>query len=289
MTGEPLLDARLLGRLEALQIGTRRRLAGRLSGNHRSVRHGTSLDFADYREYHPGDDFRRIDYHLLARLDVALLKLFEAEDDLSVRLLVDTSGSMAGGGKMRQAARVAAALGFVALVRRDAVTVHTFPASTSPPRFVGRSAAPALFAHLAGLRAEGRTDVAAAATALLARRGPPGLTVLVSDLLTPEWETALQRLPARGGDVVVVHVLAGDDLHPDLEGDLELVDAEGAGRVPVSLGADVVAAYEQAARRWADGVADRCHRAGLGYVRVMADDDLEDVLLAGWREAGVLR
>lgn len=286
---EPLLDARLLGRLEALQVGTRRRLAGRLSGNHRSVRHGSSLDFADYRQYHPGDDYRRIDYHLLARLDVVLLKLFEAEDDLSVRLLVDTSGSMAGGGKLRQAARIAAALGFVALVRRDPVIVHAFPAAGASPRFNGRAAAPALFAHLAALTAGGETNVAAAAAHLLARRGPPGLTALVSDLLTPEWETALQRLPARGGDVVVVHVLATEDLRPSATGDVELVDAEGGRRVAVSLGADVVAAYEQVVSVWADRVADRCHRAGLGYVRVLADDDLAHVLFAGWREAGVLR
>lgn len=283
---EPLLDPRLLGRLEALQVGTRRRLAGRLSGNHRSVRHGSSLDFADYRQYHPGDDYRRIDYHLLARLDVVLLKLFEAEDDLSVRLLVDASGSMATGGKLRW---LAAALGFVALVRRDPVTVHTFPAARPSPRFNGRAAAPALFAHLGSLTAGGETNVAAAAAHLLARRGPPGLTALVSDLMTPEWETALERLPARGGDVVVVHVLATEDLRPSLTGDVELVDAEGGRRVAVTLGTDAVAAYEQVVTAWADGVADRCHRAGLGYVRVLADEDLADVLFAGWRAAGVVR
>ncbi|HET9442900.1 MAG TPA: DUF58 domain-containing protein [Acidimicrobiales bacterium] len=286
---EVLLEPGVLARLEALQVATRRRLAGHLAGNHRSVRHGTSLDFADYRQYHPGDDFRRIDYHLLARLDVVLLKLFEAEDDLSVRLLVDTSGSMAAGGKLRQAARMAAALGFVGLVRRDAVSVHTFPARGSPPRFVGRAAAPALFDHLAGLRAGGRTDVAAAASDLLARRGPPGLTALISDLLTPEWQAALARLPARGGDVVVLHVLGAEDLRPSLEGDVELVDVESGRRVPVSLGADVVAGYRRAVLAWADGVADRCHRAGLGYVRVMADDDVESVLVGHWRDAGVLR
>ncbi|MGI8686918.1 MAG: DUF58 domain-containing protein [Acidimicrobiales bacterium] len=285
----PLLDAQLLGRLEALQVGTRRRLAGRLSGGHRSVRHGSSLDFADYRQYHPGDDYRRIDYHLLARLDLVLLKLFEAEDDLSVRLLVDTSGSMAAGGKLRQAARTAAALGFVALVRRDAVTVHTFPTVGPAPRFNGRAAAPALFAHLGGLVAAGQTNVAAAAAHLLARRGPPGLTVLVSDLLTPEWETALQRLPARGGEVVVVHVLGAEDLRPSVIGDVELVDAESGSRVAVSLGADVVDAYERVVAAWAERVEDRCHHAGLGYVRVLADDDLGDVLFGGWRRAGVLR
>src|SRR5215468_300381 len=103
-----------MARLERLQLGTRRRLSGQFAGEHRSRRHGTSLDFADYREYHPGDDFRRIDYHLWARLDVLLLKLFEADDDLTLRLLVDTSASMAGP-KLQQARRVAAALGFVSL------------------------------------------------------------------------------------------------------------------------------------------------------------------------------
>src|SRR5262245_45070016 len=102
-----------MARLERLQLGTRRRLSGQFAAEHRSPRHGTSLDFADYREYHPGDDFRRIDYDLYARLDVLLLKLYEAEDDLTLRLLIDTSRSMAGD-KLVQAERIAAALGFVA-------------------------------------------------------------------------------------------------------------------------------------------------------------------------------
>ena len=90
-----LLEPALLARLEAMQLVTRRRLAGSLAGEHRSTRHGSSLDFADQREYHPGDDFRRIDYHVLARLDQLLIRLYEADDDLLVRLVVDTSASMA--------------------------------------------------------------------------------------------------------------------------------------------------------------------------------------------------
>jgi uncharacterized protein (DUF58 family) len=285
----PLLDPRLLARLETLQLGTRRRLAGQLAGEHRSPRHGTSLDFADYRPYHPGDDFRRIDYHLYARLDVLLLKLFEAEDEVQLRLLVDTSASMATGGKLAQAARVAGALGFVALVRRDPVTLHTFPLERPAPRFTGRGAAPALFGHLSRLTAGGDTRFAAAATHLLARPGPPGLTVVLSDLLTPEWEAGLSRLPARGADLVVVHVLAPDELHPDLVGDVDLVDAETGRRLSVSLSPETLAAYARAASEWADAVAARCRRAGAAYLRVLADDDVKRLLLGGWREAGVLR
>src|SRR5579884_1009861 len=310
-----LLAPDFLARLEALQLGTRRRLAGVLAGEHRSSRRGTSLDFADYRQYHPGDDFRRIDYHLFARLDVLLLKLYEADEDLQLRLLIDTSASMgarrrsgasaaaaatgAGGNgaqragrraaepggdgaawsrltrrrrhrtptgdrpgtvspaadatsatgrpettKLRQAERIAAALGFVALVRRDPVSVHTFPLDRPAPRFCGRGAVPALFAHLESLEAEGTTNFAAAVSHTLARPGPPGLTVVLSDLLTPEWEPALSRMPARGGDVVVVHVLAAGDLEPPGAGDIELVDRETGERVAVSITAETAARYQ---------------------------------------------
>ena len=284
-----LLPPRLLARLETLQLATRRRLAGQLAGEHRSPRHGTSLDFADYRTYHPGDDFRRIDYHLYARLDTLLLKLYEAEDEVRLRLLIDTSASMGRGGKLQQAARVAAALAFVALVRRDPVTLHTFPFEGAAPRFVGRGAAPLLFRHLEGLQASGTTPFAAAATHLLARPGAPGVTVVCSDLLTPEWESGLSRLPARGAEVVVVHVLAPEDLTPDFVGDLELVDAEGGGRVAVSCSPDTVAGYARAAGAWADNVAARARAAGAAYVRIGSDDDLEPLLLGHWRGAGVLR
>ncbi len=288
-TGARLLDPRLLARLEALQLGTRRRLAGHFAGEHRSTRRGSSPDFADYRQYHPGDDFRRIDYFLYARLDVLLLKLYEAEDDLHLRLLVDTSASMAVAGKLEQATRVAAALGFVALTRRDPVSVHTFPLQRAAPRFAGRGAVPALFGHLAGLEATGDTAFAAAVSSMLARPGPAGLTVVISDLLTEEWEAALSRLPSRGGDVMVVHVLAAEELHPTLVGDLELVDREGGGRVVVSLAADTLKEYEQATAAWLDRVRGRCAQVGAAYVRLLADDDLEAALLGTWRREGVLR
>jgi uncharacterized protein (DUF58 family) len=284
-----LLDPAFLARLEALQLGTRRRLAGHFAGEHRSVRHGQSVDFADYRQYHPGDDFRRIDYFLYARLGVLNVKLFEAEEDLQLRLLVDTSASMGSGGKLATAARVAAALGFVALTRRDPVSVHTFPLDRPGPRFAGRGAVPALFAHLERLEAGGNTPFAAAVSALLARPGPAGLTVVVSDLLTPEWEPALGRLPSRGGDVVVVHVLDPEELRPSLAGDLELVDRESGGRVAVSLVPDTVAQYRQVVEAWLDRVAARCRQVGAGYVRLLTTDDLEAALLGAWRTAGVLR
>ena len=291
--GPALLEPTLLARLEAMQLVTRRRLAGSLAGEHRSTRYGSSLDFADQREYHPGDDFRRIDYHVLARLDQLLIRLYEADDDLVVRLVVDTSASMAYGGKLRQAARLAGALGFVALTRRDAVSVHSYPLDQPAPRFRGRNSTGALFAHLSGLTPSGITGFGAAVSHLLARPGPAGVTIVVSDMLTPDWSNGLLRVPSRGADLVLVHVLAADDLRPvvrgDLRGDLELVDSETAEEVLVSASDAVLDQYERTAGAWADDVARRCRGLGAAYVRVMADDDPERVLLQAWRHDGVLR
>jgi uncharacterized protein (DUF58 family) len=285
----PLLSPTVLGRLERLQLGTRRRLAGRFSGEHRSVRHGSSLDFADEREYLPGDDFRRIDYALWARTDQLFVKLFEAEDDVTVRLLLDTSASMGLHGKLRQAARAAAAVGFVALVRRDAVHVHTFPAEAPPRRFVGRQASSALLGHLDGLVAHGRTDVVGAAMDLLARPGQRGVTVLISDLLTGAWGEAIDRLPARGDDLAVVHLLSRHELAPDLAGDLDLVDAESGARLAVSLSTDALGGYRASTRQWVSHVQDRVRHVGATYVGLLAEDDLEAVLLRHWHDEGVLR
>ncbi len=286
--GDDLVSPRLLARLERLQLVNRRRLAGGLAGEHRSPRHGSSLDFADFREYYPGDDLRRLDISALARLDRLLIKLFDAEDDLVLRILIDTSGSMEGS-KLQRAKEVAAALGFSALVRRDVVTVHSFPTMAVGPRFRGRSATKALFGHLAQFEAGGETGLSLAADRVLAQPGPPGMTIVISDLLTPEWDAGISRLPARRGEFVVVHLLDPTDLDPDLSGDLELIDAESGERLEVSLSARALEDYRTLAASWVDDVAHRVRAVGGGYLRTLTTDDLEAVLLGRSRDAGVLR
>lgn len=283
-----LLSPTLMARLENLQIRSRHRLVGRFGGEHMSKRYGNTIDFADFREYHPGDDFRRIDYHVMARLDQVLIKLFEADDEVTLRLLIDTSASMAVGEKLEQAKRLAAALGFVALTAHDAVSVHTFPTNGPAPRFAGRAAIPAFFSYLDSLEATGPTPFAQAARHLLSQSSLPGITVLLSDLLTPEW-SSLIHLRASGSDVTVLHVLCDEDLDPDYSGDLELVDREGGGRLTVSVTDDIAASYRARVGLWRQAVSDSARGSGAVYLPINADDDIESLLLKTWREAGVLR
>lgn len=281
-----LLDADLLATLERLQLSTRRPLAGQLSGGHRSKRYGTSLDFADFREYQAGDDFRRIDYLTLARLDQLLIRLYDAEDDLVVRLVIDTSASMGFDGKLRRACQVAAAMGFVALTRRDAVTVHT--AGSTPLRFRGRGGWHRLHGHLEQQVAQGQGSLVATAAELLGRSGPPGLTVLCSDLLDPEWEAALRRLPARGADLVVAHVLGSGELRPDIRGDVDLVDAETGERVAMSATPTELEAYQGRLQAWMGQVQSLVRGLGAGYVLVDPDADLRTLILGEMRRSQVL-
>lgn len=284
-----LLDPKLLTQLERLQLRTRRRLAGRFAGEHRSKRFGNSLDFADQREYHPGDDYRRIDYAVYARTGQLFVRLFEAEDDLHLRILLDVSASMGHHDKLLQAKRLAAAIGFLALTRRDSVTLHLEPALRPPQRFSGRHAVTALFRTLDALQPAGHTDLRSAAADVLARPGPAGATVVISDLLTPTWEPAIDRLPARGGDVTVLHVLATEEVSPTIIGDLDVVDAESGERVAVSLSHDSVKTYRDVVDRWLLEASTRCRSRGAAYQQVMADEPIDDVVLKGWPEHGVVR
>ena len=283
-----LLSPALMARLESLQLGSRHRLMGRFGGDHKSRRYGNTVDFADFREYHPGDDFRRIDYHVMARLDQVLIKLFEADDEITVRLLIDTSASMQVGAKILQAKRLAAAMGFVALTAHDSVSVHTFPARAPAPRFAGRAAVPAFLDYVGDLEATGLTPFAEAASHLLSQSGLPGLTVVLSDLLTTEWSSLVQ-LRASGSDVIILHVLCDEDLDPDFSGDLELVDRELGERLTVSVTDEVAENYRERVRSWRADVAGSARGSGAWYEAVDAGDDIEELLLQAWRTSGVLR
>ncbi len=283
-----LLSPALMARLESLQIHNRHRLVGRFGGDHVSKRYGNTVDFADFREYHPGDDFRRIDYHVLARLDQVLIKLYEADDEVTVRLLIDTSASMSVGGKLEQAKRLAAALGFVALTAHDSVTLHTFPAHGPAPRFAGRASVPGFLTHLESLEPEGPTPFAEAAAHLLGQSALPGVTVVLSDLLTPQWRS-LVHLRAAGSEVMVVHMVCEDDLDPEYSGDLELVDREDGQRLTVSVTDEVARSYRERIERWRQEVIRATGGSGGLYLQVDAEEDIEGLLLRTWRRAGVLR
>jgi uncharacterized protein (DUF58 family) len=285
-----LLSPAEMALLERLTLVARGKLLGSFTGDHRSRRFGSSLDFADYREYRPGDDFRRIDASVSARLDRLFLRLFEAEEDVPVRIIVDASASMGFGSpsKLAMVQRLAAALTHVALLQHDRVRLYAARDRIEPSRWLaGRTAVYEAMTWLGALTPAGRGGLPGAVRAIRSE-GRPGVTAVLADLLEPAWEDALARL-GPPGEAFVVHVLAPDELEPRLEGDLTLVDAESGDEVPISIDAGTLRRYRARVSAWRDEVRSACTSRAIGYAFARADDHVLDVVLARLTDQRVVR
>jgi uncharacterized protein (DUF58 family) len=279
-----LLPVELRGRLERLSLVARRRVRAQWAGRHGSHHKGESLDFADYREYVPGDDFRRIDHNLWARLGVLLVRRFEAEEELPVRVVLDRSRSMGFYSKMDTARVLAGMLAYLGLAGGDRVQVFSIPgpegrAWAAGPAGRHLSSWPALERWLEEIEPVGAVDLSPPIRRLAGEGVNRGSLILVSDLLSPDWQSALDGLLVTSGGVVL-HVLGGEELDPTLAGDLRLADAESGREVSVSTSEETMRKYRQALEAFAAGAAGRARRAGLDYVLVPAGPNAADQVLA---------
>lgn len=302
MPDQPLFDEKTRRKLEQLMLHAPRVRSGAMKGERRSNKRGTSIEFADYRNYSPGDDLRRLDWNIYARLDRPLMKVFEDEEDLAVHLLLDSSGSMAGTPqenpdweKFTYARRLLAALGYVSLASNDRLVMTALEGSDTAdtPRFGparGRQWSMRLFQYMNSLEAAGTTDLNATLKRYAMQIGRPGLCVLASDLFSPSgYVDGLNALIGKGCEVVVLHVLAPDELEPPLAGDLRLVDVETGMAQEVSIDGGMRDLYMQRVAAWRDGIRAECLRRGAGYVAIDTRTAWERVILQDLRRVGVVR
>jgi uncharacterized protein (DUF58 family) len=281
-----LLTAELRGRLERLSLVTRRRVISQWSGRHASRHKGESLDFADYRPYVPGDDFRRIDHNLWARLGVLLVRQFEAEEELPLRVVIDTSTSMNFYRKLDVGKVLAGMVAYLGLAGGDRVQLVAFGSGGVTMGPAGRhlSRWPLLESWLEGLSAGGGGELAPSLRRLAGEGPNRGALVVVSDLMSPDFGSALDGLGVGAGGVVL-HVLGDEELDPGLAGDLLLADAETRGEVAVSTSEETMRRYRSALESFASEAAGRARRSGLDYVLVPARDDAPEQVLAALARA----
>ena len=296
--GGKLLDAEFLQKLERLSVTARRPFPGHMKGEKRSTRRGSSIEFADFREYVSGDDLRYVDWKAYARLERLFLKLFVEEEDLSIHLLVDASQSMefapsdgSRPSKFDYARKVAAALGYVGLIRYDRVGVSGFAQSLGrrTPVLRSRSAVPQLFDYLENLRAGGQTDFARALQNYAARLTSPGVCVVLSDFLDPHWEKGVRALLSRRFQIVLLQVLDPEEVEPNLLGDLRLVDSETGEAREISVTPALLQKYRETVDNFCSNLSDLAGKHGMEYVRTTTDTPFEELLLNTLRKSGLLR
>ena len=294
---DALLTPDLLRRLEQFQLLAARRAKSSLRGERRSRARGQSVEFADYRSYVPGDDFRYLDWNLYGRLERLFLKLYEEERELPVTIFLDASESMAFGEprKFSFARQVAAAVAYVALCGFDRVSLIAFPdkpeeaATRGALRSVrGKKSALELFRNLGQLQAGGTADFnhALRRGALQARHA--GLAVILSDFLDPAgYEDGLRALIGRRFQVSAVQILAPEELTPTAYGDLRLIDSETGGQQEVTFGKYRLKAYQQTVENYCQRLREYCRGRGIGFFRASSDTPLEELLLKQLRKAEV--
>ncbi|HKP51637.1 MAG TPA: DUF58 domain-containing protein [Chloroflexia bacterium] len=324
-----LFDAEFMRKLERLSLVSRKLKSGRLKGERRSPKRGQSVEFADYRTYSPGDDLRRVDWNAYARMERLFIKLFQEEEDLTVHVLLDASKSMDWGdpndviltapiapidgrqttddgrqmvrtqsdtadqNKLIYAKRVAAALGYISLTDLDRLSVTAFSKSGiqrfTPVR--GKGYAISLLRFIAGVKAEGQTDLDLMLRQYASQAKYPGLLFLLSDCLVDGGGIqGLSALQAAGHEINLIHILSPAEVHPELAliGDLRLKDVETGATQDVSIDGAILDLYREKYEQWQSGIENFCRRRGINYLHVTTDTPFEDLVLHYLRRKGIL-
>lgn len=291
---QPLLTPEFLHRLEQLELVSRKIFSGRMKGERLSKRKGQSVEFADYRPYTVGDDLRFLDWNLLARLDRLFLRLFLEEEDLHVYLLIDNSLSMDFGSpsKLHFAKQIAAALGFVGLTNLDRVVIEAFNdrLSQNLPAQRGRRSLWRMLGFLDQLGPAGPSDLARAMRSFSMRCSGKGVVILLSDFLDKNgFEEPLRYLVARQLDIYVVHVMAPEEINPEVAGDLKLVDIEDADEAEITASRPLLERYKKNLDAFRGGLHEFCTRRGITCIFAPSDTPFESLVLNYLRRKGLVR
>lgn len=292
-TASTLLDPAFLRRLDTLTLRSRRIYRGMLRGERRSRTMGRGIEFADYRPYQVGDDFRYVDWNIYSRLDRLFIKLFSEEEDINVHIFVDTSLSMDWGepSKLEYALRLAAAIGYVGLHALDRVGAVAFSdrahSTLAPHR--GRGQTLQLFEFLAGVRGGGASDLRATMREYVYRTRRRGLLILISDLWMPDgYEEGLTLAQYHRFEPFVIHVVSEDEVSPPMRGDARLVDVETGAATEVTVDGYALEAYTRARDAYFAGVERFCVHHQIDYLRTATSIPFEDLVLRYLRMGGLL-
>lgn len=279
-----LFDTDFLKKLEQLRLTSNRIYHGQGRGEHSTVKIGTSLEFSDYRNYQVGDDYRYIDWNIFSRLDRLFLKVFTAEEDLSIHLLLDTSQSMLFGDppKIDYAKRVAAALGYIGLTNLDRVGITTFGTgiheSMHPRR--GRDHFLGLLEYCDRITCGGETDFNRSLMEYSFRSRRAGLAIVISDLLDPKgFERGLESLRFARYDVLLLQILDEEEIRPGYTGPVRLRDLETEYEQRLTIDELLLARYRERVQQWCRHIEDVCLKSQIEYLRASTLIPFEDVIL----------
>lgn len=295
-----IIDDSFISMLESRDLQIKNPMEGLFGGNRRSRKYGSSVEFADFREYAMGDDLRRIDWNLYARFEKLFLKLFVDERQLHHNIYIDTSASMDWGkpNKSHVALKVAAALGFLSVQAMDRVSfykIHKDRCEDICRTIVGREA----FYNGAGLlnavKFSDESDIGKAITNVENPGKKDGLSIIISDFMTDsDWKSAVDYLLYHGREVHLLRVLSRDEVTPNLSGkvfmyDSEAIDEEDGKNFKHEITRSAVKAYEEAFLYHQNDIKEFCVARNVGFITLFSDESIEKLLFIKATEGGLIK
>jgi uncharacterized protein (DUF58 family) len=281
-------------KLDYLALVSKRVFAGRMRAERRTKKSGSGVEFADHRDYQPGDDFRYLDWNVYQRFERLLLRLYEEEEDLAIYLIVDASASMGfgGGKKLRYAKRLAAALAYVGLANLDRVSIigTNDRVMERMPTTRGKARIFKVFRFLTELEPSGTTNLGDALKTFVAQNKRRGLAVLLSDLYDPAgFEQGINVLRYNKFEPFVVHVVDPTEARPQLQGDVLLYDCETGDEREVTVTPKVLAKFAAAHAEYTQAVARFCATRQVSYIEADVAVPFDELILRVFRRGGFLR
>jgi len=278
------LDEDFLQKLDLLRILAQRRVKGVNIGEHTSWRGGGNLEFLDYRKYQLGDDLRYVDWNVYGRLDKLFIKLFQAERDLSIYVLLDTSLSMSVGSPSKEiyAKKIAAALSYIGLANLDRVGLHSFDRSISLSRAPekGRQVYLSILEFLIGLETNGETDLNSSLIEFAASAKQKGIVIILSDLLDQSgFEEGIKSLLQNKYEIIVIQVLDREERFPKLKGYLKLKDLETSVEKNLTLNSELLDRFQKKMDDYLADIRGFCLESGVEYFLTDTSISFEDFLL----------
>ena len=264
------IDEAFLKNLEKLKIIAKKGVKGPERGEHKSWRSGEGLEFLDYRKYQAGDDLRYVDWSVYGRLDKLFIKLFHAEENQTVHILLDMSRSMGAGNppKALGAKKLAAAVGYIGLANQDKITLTAFADQlvAASPVLKGKRQYARLLSYLLALTPAAQTNVNACLSEYAALCKNPGMVVVLSDLFDPKgYADGLKALTYRNFDISLIQVLDHEELCWSQTGTLLLRDVETGEKKTTFLDASLLAQYRQKVAAFLTAAQNFCSNYGIHY------------------------
>jgi uncharacterized protein (DUF58 family) len=287
-----LLDAQEFELINQLNLIVKRRMNGLVTGEQRSPIQGGGIEFADYREYQPGDDIRQVDWAVFMRLRRLLVKLCAEERESTILFMLDISASMNFGtpNKLWIARKLIAILAGISLTSGDRVGIVLMGAKLYEQLPPGHSQLSfhEVIKALENVEPEQNINPLICAHQFATHYSRKCMVIFLSDLLFPEWSQVAKCLAASGCETFILQILANEEFEPPLLGEVTLVDLEGLGEVPLHIDQKVALVYQKELVQFLHEIRQLCNRESLGYSMISSNTPLIQMLHNDLRKGGLL-